>query len=85
MRKNEEDRIGPGKIIDTTFGRVLFNMILPEGMDFYNYTMKSSDLAQGDLRLLPGPRPPRDDRPAGCLESTRVPREHAQRTLLRHR
>ena len=45
MRRNEEDRSGPGLIIDTTYGRILFNSILAKGMDFYNYTMKSSDLA----------------------------------------
>ena len=45
VRRNEEDRSGPGQIVDTTYGRVLFNIILPEGLDYYNYTMKSSDLA----------------------------------------
>jgi DNA-directed RNA polymerase subunit beta' len=35
----------PGAIIETTFGRILFNSILPEGMDFYNQAMKGSDLA----------------------------------------
>ena len=44
VRTNEEDR-APTRIIDTSYGRVLFNMMLPEGMDFYNYTQKSSDLA----------------------------------------
>ncbi len=44
VRTNEEER-APTRIIDTSYGRVLFNMMLPEGMDFYNYTQKSSDLA----------------------------------------
>ena len=34
-----------GDIIDTTPGRVRFNEMLPDGMDFYNYKMKSGDLA----------------------------------------
>ena len=31
--------------IETSFGRVLFNTILPVGMDFYNMPFRSSDLA----------------------------------------
>ncbi len=56
MRRNEEDRTGPGLIIDTTYGRILFNSILAKGMDFYNYTMKSSDLAAviSDCYQTPG-------------------------------
>ncbi|XZE21973.1 DNA-directed RNA polymerase subunit beta' [Pirellulaceae bacterium SH449] len=34
-----------GVIVETTFGRILFNSILPDGMDFYNQAMKGSDLA----------------------------------------
>ncbi|TWU56420.1 DNA-directed RNA polymerase subunit beta' [Rubripirellula tenax] len=34
-----------GAIIDTTPGRVRFNEMLPDGMDFYNHPMKSGDLA----------------------------------------
>jgi DNA-directed RNA polymerase subunit beta' len=34
-----------GELIDTTYGRVLFNMMLPNGMDFYNFPLKGSDLA----------------------------------------
>ena len=44
VRLNEEES-RPDRLIETTFGRILFNMILPEGMDFYNYPMKGSDLA----------------------------------------
>ncbi|MFT5302287.1 MAG: DNA-directed RNA polymerase subunit beta', partial [Mariniblastus sp.] len=44
VRFNEEDR-KPGHIIETSYGRVMFNMMLPEGMDYYNFTLKSSDLA----------------------------------------
>ena len=34
-----------GATIETTYGRVLFNMMLPHGMDFYNQPLKSGDLA----------------------------------------
>ncbi|MED5286090.1 MAG: DNA-directed RNA polymerase subunit beta', partial [Planctomycetota bacterium] len=44
VRTSEEERL-PGQIIETSYGRVLFNMMLPEGMDFYNYGMRSGDLA----------------------------------------
>ena len=41
-----EDGTGKlGELIDTTFGRVLFNMMLPKGMDYYNSAMRSGDLA----------------------------------------
>ena len=35
-----------GKRIDTTVGRVMFNMILPLGMPYYNVALRSSELAQ---------------------------------------
>ena len=35
-----------GKRIDTTVGRVIFNMILPHGMPFYNIALRSSELAK---------------------------------------
>jgi DNA-directed RNA polymerase subunit beta' len=35
----------PGGLIDTTVGRVLFNIVLPEGMPFYDAPMRSSGLA----------------------------------------
>ena len=41
----EEERVGPGAIVETSYGRIMFNMMLPEGMDYYNYRMKSGDLA----------------------------------------
>ncbi len=34
-----------GAVIDTTPGRVRFNEMLPNGMDFYNQAMRSGDLA----------------------------------------
>ena len=44
VRVNEEERL-PSQIIETSYGRVIFNMMLPAGMDFYNYPLKSGDLA----------------------------------------
>ncbi|MGI9429339.1 MAG: DNA-directed RNA polymerase subunit beta' [Bythopirellula sp.] len=35
-----------GKRINTTVGRVIFNMILPQGMPFYDVAMRSSELAK---------------------------------------
>jgi DNA-directed RNA polymerase subunit beta' len=43
--KTEDGTARPGDIIDTTPGRVRFNLMLPEGMDYYNYPMRSGDLA----------------------------------------
>ena len=44
VRIDEENR-EPGHVIETSYGRILFNMMLPDEMDFYNYPMKSGDLA----------------------------------------
>ena len=44
VRLSEEERL-PSQIVETSYGRIMFNMMLPEGMDFYNHEMKSSDLA----------------------------------------
>ena len=44
VRLSEEERL-PSQIVETSYGRVMFNMMLPTGMDFYNHEMKSSDLA----------------------------------------
>ncbi len=35
-----------GKRIETTVGRVVFNLILPQGMPFYNVALRSSELAK---------------------------------------
>jgi len=43
-----KDDLNPGNagaIIETSVGRILFNMILPEGMDFYNQSLRSGELA----------------------------------------
>jgi DNA-directed RNA polymerase subunit beta' len=45
--KTDGDRESkPGAIIDTTVGRVFFNIMLPRGMMFYNVPMRSSELAR---------------------------------------
>lgn len=43
--KTEDDSAEYGAVIDTTYGRVRFNMMLPAGMDFYNKSIMSGDLA----------------------------------------
>ena len=43
--KTENDTAKAGEIIETTAGRIHFNMMLPPGMDYYNYPMRSGDLA----------------------------------------
>jgi DNA-directed RNA polymerase subunit beta' len=47
QRLKSEDRKQnkPGAIVNTTYGRILFNSILARGMDFYNLSFKSSDLS----------------------------------------
>ena len=46
MREDYEAKTGFGKIVDTTVGRVIFNMVLPKGMPFYNIALRSSQLAR---------------------------------------
>ncbi|MEX0824980.1 MAG: DNA-directed RNA polymerase subunit beta' [Pirellulaceae bacterium] len=43
--KNNEGKQEYGATVETTPGRVGFNQMLPEGMDFYNYALRSGDLA----------------------------------------
>ena len=43
--KTENDSGEYGAVIETTPGRVRFNEMLPNGMDFYNQAMRSGDLA----------------------------------------
>jgi DNA-directed RNA polymerase subunit beta' len=45
-RLKGEENSKPGAMVDTTVGRVLFNMTLPDGMPFYNIPMRSSELAK---------------------------------------
>ena len=44
-QKSEDEFAAYGGLIDTTIGRVRFNTMLPEGMDFYNMPMRSGELA----------------------------------------
>ena len=46
MRDDWEAQTGFGKIVDTTVGRVIFNIVLPKGMPFYNIALRSSQLAR---------------------------------------
>jgi len=43
--KTDDRQRDPGVIIDTSYGRIMFNMMLPEGMDFYNGLLRSGELA----------------------------------------
>jgi len=43
--KSEDPSAKYGAVLQTTYGRILFNSILPQGMDFYNSPLKGSDLA----------------------------------------
>jgi len=46
LKGGDGDESKPGAVIETTVGRVLFNMILPKGMPFYNIATRSSDLGK---------------------------------------
>jgi DNA-directed RNA polymerase subunit beta' len=46
LRDDLDAKTGYGKTIDTTVGRVIFNMVLPTGMPFYNAALRSSQLAR---------------------------------------
>ncbi|MCL4203717.1 MAG: DNA-directed RNA polymerase subunit beta' [Pirellulaceae bacterium] len=43
--KTDDDSGKPGELIETTVGRVIYNMSLPAGMDYYNIPLRSSELA----------------------------------------
>jgi len=43
--RTDDGEATPGATIQTTYGRILFNMMLPKGLDFYNMSLKSGDLA----------------------------------------
>ena len=49
LHRQAEDRgrirPSPGDLIETTYGRIMFNTILPDGMDYYNIQMRSGELA----------------------------------------
>ena len=44
---SEDDQTTPaGAIIETTYGRIMFNMMLPTGLDYYNISLRGGDLAK---------------------------------------
>ena len=43
--KSEDESAKPGAMIETTYGRIMYNLILPPGLDFYNVPLRSSELA----------------------------------------
>ena len=75
--KTDDDSGVYGAVIDTTPGRVRFNEMLPDGMDYYNRPMRSGDLAKtiSDCYQRLGRRPTihllDDMMQAGFRESTR--------------
>ena len=85
LKTDDEAQAKPGALIDTTVGRVMFNVILPDGHAVLQHPDAVERPGQRDFRLLPDPRPPGDDRPAGRHEPARLPREHPQRPVVRHR
>jgi len=46
LREDLEAKRGYGKVVNTTVGRVIFNMVLPHGMPFYNTPLRSAQLAR---------------------------------------
>jgi DNA-directed RNA polymerase subunit beta' len=46
LREDLDSKTAYGKVIDTTVGRVIFNMVLPQGMPFYNTPLRSAQLAR---------------------------------------
>ena len=83
--KTEDDSGTYGALIDTTPGRVRFNEMLPDGMDFYNRPMRSGDLAGCISDCYPTRRSTRDDPPAGRHDADGLPRIDSQRFVLCHR
>ncbi len=45
VRLEEDQSSTPGGLIETTYGRIMFNMMLPAGMEFYNMALRSGELA----------------------------------------
>jgi DNA-directed RNA polymerase subunit beta' len=44
--RGEDDEVITGGVVDTTVGRVIFNDMLPTGMDFYNESMRNKVLSK---------------------------------------
>jgi len=46
VKTDDDERIRPaGRVIETTYGRIMFNMMLPDGLDFYNLPLRSGELS----------------------------------------
>ncbi|MEM8680384.1 MAG: DNA-directed RNA polymerase subunit beta', partial [Planctomycetota bacterium] len=45
VKSEEEGKHERGAMIETTYGRILFNMMLPAGMDYYNQPLRSGELS----------------------------------------
>ena len=75
----------PGMVVKTTVGRVIFNDILHPKMPFYNLALGQKHLQADHRRLLPDPRPPRDDRPARRMKDLGLPRVDPLGPVVRHR
>ena len=43
--KTEDDSSKPGELVETTYGRIMYNSVLPKGMDYYNMPLRSGELA----------------------------------------
>ena len=85
VKVDEERASVPGAIVATTVGRIMFNAMLPQGMPYYNYPMRSGELAGviSDCYQILGRKATIDL--AGRHEQARLPREHPQRAFVRHR
>ncbi|MCP4812205.1 MAG: DNA-directed RNA polymerase subunit beta', partial [Planctomycetaceae bacterium] len=46
VNAEDENAHQPGVVIETTYGRIMFNMMLPKGLDFYNIPLRGGDLAK---------------------------------------
>jgi DNA-directed RNA polymerase subunit beta' len=46
LREDLDSPDAYGRVINTTVGRVIFNMVLPKGMPFYNTPLRSAQLAR---------------------------------------
>ena len=74
LKGDGDKEFTPGMVIKTTVGRVIFNDIL-HAEDAVLQHGDGPEAAPGDhRRLLPDPRPARDDRPARRHEGPRLPR-----------
>ena len=46
VNTKDDTKAGESGIVETSVGRVLFNMMLPDGMQYYNLALRSGELAQ---------------------------------------